>query len=39
MKKGILMGLAAVAVGVVIYTMNKKDKSLFPVVPPKKDKK
>jgi hypothetical protein len=26
MKKGVLFGLAAVAVGVVVYSLNKKDK-------------
>jgi hypothetical protein len=26
MKKGVLLGLAAVAVGVVVYSLNKKEK-------------
>jgi hypothetical protein len=33
MKKGVLFGLAAVAVGVVVYSLNKKDKPTFPYRP------
>jgi hypothetical protein len=33
MKKGILVGLAAVAVGVVVYSLNKKEKPAMPYRP------
>ena len=33
MKKGVLVGLAAVAVGVVVYSLNKKEKTAFPYRP------
>ena len=33
MKKGILVGLAAVAVGVVVYSLNKKGKLTIPFKP------
>ncbi len=33
MKKGVLVGLAAVAVGVVVYSLNKKDKPALPYRP------
>ena len=33
MKKGVLVGLAAVAVGVVVYSLNKKEKTTFPYRP------
>lgn len=30
MKKGVLLGLAAVAVGVLVYSLNKKEKPSKP---------
>lgn len=33
MKKGVLVGLAAVAVGVVVYSLSKKDKPAMPYRP------
>ena len=33
MKKGVLFGLAAVAVGVVVYSLNKKGKLTLPYKP------
>ena len=33
MKKGVLFGLAAVAVGVVVYSLNKKGKLIIPFKP------
>jgi hypothetical protein len=33
MKKGVLFGLAAVALGVVVYSLNKKGKLSFPFKP------
>ncbi len=33
MKKGVLVGLAAVAVGVVVYSLNKKEKPALPYRP------
>jgi hypothetical protein len=33
MKKGVLFGLAAVAVGVVVYSLNKKGKLTIPFKP------
>jgi hypothetical protein len=33
MKKGVLVGLAAVAVGVVVYSLNKKEKPTLPYRP------
>jgi hypothetical protein len=36
MKKGVLFGLAAVAVGVVVYTLNKQGKISIPFKPSSK---
>ncbi|AFK02804.1 hypothetical protein Emtol_1659 [Emticicia oligotrophica DSM 17448] len=36
MKKGVLFGLAAVAVGVVVYSLNKKGKLTLPFKPASK---
>jgi hypothetical protein len=33
MKKGVLFGLAAVVVGVVVYSLNKKGKLIIPFKP------
>lgn len=33
MKKGVLVGLAAVAVGVVVYSLSKKEKQSLPYRP------
>jgi hypothetical protein len=33
MKKGVLFGLAAVAVGVVVYSLSKKEKPALPYRP------
>jgi hypothetical protein len=33
MKKGVLVGLAAVAVGVVVYSLSKKEKPALPYRP------
>ena len=33
MRKGVLVGLAAVAVGVVVYSLSKKEKTTFPYRP------
>ena len=33
MKKGVLVGLAAVAVGVVVYSLSKKEKPSMPYRP------
>jgi len=34
MKKGVLVGLAAVAVGVVVYSLTKKEKHTLPYYRP-----
>jgi hypothetical protein len=33
MKKGVLVGLAAVAVGVVVYSLSKKERTALPYRP------
>jgi hypothetical protein len=33
MKKGVLFGLAAVAVGAIVYSLNKKGKLTLPYKP------